>query len=153
MSLFSFSKKKELIPASEQQPILEAIKWAEQKTSGEVRVYIESHCRFVNPIDRALEVFHGLKMHETKDRNAVLVYIALKDHQLAVYGDKGIHEKVGDDYWRRDVDKMIAAFNGENIVNGIAAVVTDIGEALHTHFPYDSDTDKNELPDEIVFGH
>jgi hypothetical protein len=30
--------------------------------------------------------------------------------------------------------------------------VIDIGDALHTHFPFDNDTDKNELPDDIVFG-
>jgi uncharacterized membrane protein len=30
--------------------------------------------------------------------------------------------------------------------------VIQIGEALTTHFPYDNDTDKNELPDQIVFG-
>lgn len=92
-------------------------------------------------------------MYETKDRNAVLVYIALKDRQLAIYGDEGIHQRVGQEFWENEVKKMISEFNAEHFAEGVAAVVRDIGDALHSYFPYDKDEDKNELPDEIVFGH
>ena len=85
-------------------------------------------------------------------KNAALVYIAIKDKQLAVFGDEGIHQKVGDAYWENEVKKMIAAFNRNNITEGISQCVKSIGEALCTHFPYDEHTDKNELPDDIVFG-
>jgi len=147
------TSKKPLIPSEDQAIILEAIRWAEKKTSGEVRVYIESHCAFVNPVDRAIDIFGGLKMYETKDRNAVLVYIALKDRQLAIYGDEGIHQRVGQAFWEREIAKMISEFNADRFGEGVAAVVRDIGDALHSHFPYDKDEDKNELPDDIVFGH
>ena len=106
----------------------------------------------MDAIDRAKEIFAELKMYETADRNAVLVYVALKDKQLAVFGDEGIHSKLGNDYWNAEVRKMISKFNKENYADGIKEVVTDIGEALTQHFPYNNDTDKNELPDDIVFG-
>ncbi|HEY8388701.1 MAG TPA: TPM domain-containing protein [Parasegetibacter sp.] len=150
--LFSSSSKKGLIPEKDQALIIEAIKDAEKQTSGEIRVYMEKHCRFVDPVDRAMEVFETLKMHQTKDRNAVLVYIALNDHQLAVFGDEGIHQKVGQKFWEAEVSKMIAEFKADHFGEGVAEVVRDIGEALRLHFPYDRETDKNELPDEIVFG-
>jgi len=86
------------------QQIVAAIGQAERQTSGEIRVFVESRCRFVNPLDRAAEVFTGLKMDQTAQRNAVLVYVALKDRQLALYGDKGIHEKVGDAFWNTRSD-------------------------------------------------
>ena len=47
---------------------------------------------------------------------------------------------------------MIATFDRKDYAKGIAECVIQVGEALRTHFPYDRDTDRNELPDEIVFG-
>lgn len=145
-------KKKEFFTDEEKQLIVEAVQNAERRTSGEIRVFVEHRCRYVNAIDRAIEIFENLQMHKTQLRNAVLVYVAIKDRQLAVFGDEGIHEKVGNEYWANEVVKMIHAFNRENIAQGIAQCVKNIGEALCTHFPYDKDTDKNELPDDIVFG-
>lgn len=121
-------------------------------TSGEVRVFVESHCRFVDALDRAAELFFKLEMDETDDRNAVLVYIAVRDHQLAVFGDEGIHQKVGMEYWQKEVRMMTENFKKDNYAEGIRQCVLDIGAALHQHFPYDHDTDKNELPDDIIFG-
>ena len=150
--MLSLFKKKELFTPEEKETIVEAVQKAERRTSGEVRVFVERRCRYVNAIDRAVEIFENLQMHQTQLRNAVLVYVAIKDRQLAVFGDEGIHKKVGDQYWANEVVKMINAFNRDNIAEGISQCVDDIGEALCTHFPYDKNTDKNELPDDIVFG-
>jgi uncharacterized membrane protein len=152
--MFSIFKKKkvEFFSETENELIVAAIKSAEQRTSGEVRVYVESRCRFMDAIDRAVELFHKLGMHETADRNAVLVYVAMKDHQLAIYGDEGIHKKVGTEFWNEELKHMLKEFNKENYAEGIATVVREIGEVLVQHFPYDKQTDKNELSDDIVFG-
>jgi len=152
MSLFSFFKKKDFFTEEEKLQIIEAVRNAEKRTSGEVRVFVESRCSYMDAIDRAKEIFSELKMNETADKNAVLVYVALKDKQLAVFGDEGIHTKLGNDYWNAEVRKMISNFNKENYAEGIKEVVKDIGEALTQLFPYNNDTDKNELPDDIVFG-
>ncbi len=146
-----FPARKLLQPA-EEQLITDAIQAGEKQTSGEIRVYIESHCRFVDPLDRALEVFGSLKMYETRQRNAVLVYVAIKDRQLAVFADQGIHEKMGQQFWNDTVRTMLQHFNRQQYGAGIAGLVSETGQALQTHFPYDKDTDTNELPDDIVFG-
>jgi len=145
-------RRKEFFTDEEKQTIVDAVRSAEQRTSGEVRVFVESRCRYVNAIDRAVEIFENLKMQNTELRNATLVYVAIKDRQLAVFGDEGIHQKVGNEYWANQVMKMINAFNRDNIAEGIRQCVLNIGEALAMHFPYDRNTDKNELPDDIVFG-
>ena len=147
-----FFKKKEFFTAEEKHQIVKAVQDAEQRTSGEVRVFVESRCRYVDAIDRAAEIFFGLEMQKTAQRNAVLVYVAIKDRQLAIFGDEGIHQKVGDQYWKDEVQKMISNFNRDQCSNGIKQCVEEIGEALHAHFPYDRKIDKNELPDDIVFG-
>jgi uncharacterized membrane protein len=150
--MWPFSKKKDFFSKEDNEMIVQAIRDAERQTSGEVRVFVESKCRFIDPLDRALEIFAELKMQNTEQRNAVIVYVAIKDRQLAVYGDAGIHQKTGHEYWKAAVDNMILQFNKENYAAGIANCVTMIGKALQEHFPYYKDVDKNELPDEIIFG-
>jgi uncharacterized membrane protein len=152
VGLFPLFKKKPLMSASDEEQIVNAIRAAEKNTSGEVRVYVESHCRFVDPVDRATEVFFGLKMNDTDDHNGVLIYVALKDRQLAVYGDAGIHARVGKEYWQNAVTQMLQLFNKEDHVAGICQTVSTIGQTLAKEFPYEANDDKNELPDEIVFG-
>lgn len=149
MPLFS---RKPLFNEAQQQQIVAAIQSAERRTSGEIRVYVESRCRYVDPLHRAAEVFGGLHMEKTAGRNGVLVYVALKDRQLALFGDKGIHEKVGSEFWDERVKNILGHFNKADYAGGLARMITEIGEALQRHFPYDKGTDKNELPDDIVFG-
>jgi uncharacterized membrane protein len=152
--MFNFFRKKatQYFSEEEKQLVTSAIQSAEHRTSGEVRVFVESKCAYMNALDRAIEIFNKLKMHQTAQRNAVLVYVAVKDRQLAIYGDKGIHEKVGDAFWNESVQTMLSHFNANNYAQGIADVIKEVGEALREHFPYDAATDINELPDDIVFG-
>lgn len=150
--MFPFRKKKEFFSPADNEKIVQAIRSAEMHTSGEIRVFIENRCRFVDAMDRALEIFTNLKMEQTESRNAVLLYIALKDRQLAVYGDRGIHEKVGHEFWNIAVKEILSHFNQDDYAGGISSCVAEIGHSLHQYFPYNKDTDKNELPDEIIFG-
>ncbi len=151
--MFSFlRKKKDFFTPEQRLGIVEAIRKNEKRTSGEIRVFVESKCSWMNPLERAYEVFYGLGMEKTEDKNGVLIYVAVKDRQLAIFGDENIHKKLGNDYWQQEVNKMVKKFTSENVPEGIRQCVEDIGEALHYHFPYNNDTDKNELPDDIVFG-
>ena len=153
MNLFSFftGKKKSFFSKEDEERMVQAIRFAEKQTSGEVRLYIESSCSFINPIDRAKELFAELKMHETKDRNGVLLYFAMKDRQMAIWGDEGIHQKMGQAFWEKEVANILSEFKSNHFVEGICHMIQDVGDALKTHFPYASD-DKNELDDNIVFG-
>lgn len=152
MGIFSFlSRKQNWFTPQENEAIVNAIRAAEKRTSGEIRVFVESRCSFVDPVDRAVEIFFGLKMDKTEDRNGVVLYIAMKDHQLAVFGDKGIHDKVGTEFWNKEVNKMLSSFSRENYTDGIVQIITEIGDTLVSNFPYENE-DRNELPDDIVFG-
>ena len=152
MKLFPWQKKKEFFTEEEKQQLVAAIQNAEQQTNGEVRVFVESKCRYVDALDRAQEIFFQMKMNETDQRNATLIYVAVKDQQAAVFGDEGIHQKMGRQYWQDEVSKMLLHFKNEKLADGICLGITDLGAALKFYFPFDRITDKNELPDEIVFG-
>ncbi len=152
--MFNWFNKKAVnfFSIQEKELIVDAVKTAELQTSGEVRVYIESKCLFVDPLDRAKELFDQLNMYNTAERNAVLVYIAMKHRQLAVFGDEGIYQKTGASFWNEQVKTMLHHFNSSDYAEGIAEVVLKIGEALKIHFPYNPVHDTNELSDDIVFG-
>ena len=152
MGIFPLFKKKAFFSASENEQLVEAIRLAEKETSGEIRLYVESKNAFVDPINRAKEIFYKLKMQDTEHRNAVLLYIAIKDKQLALYADEGIYIKAGTDYWNEAVKQMLAHFANEKMAIGIDQCIKQIGETLKEKFPYSPTDDKNELPDEIVFG-
>lgn len=151
MALLPFIKKREFFTGEQQRLMVEAIQNSEKNTSGEVRFFVESKCKFVDPVDRASEIFFSLKMEETKDRNAVLLYMAMDDHQLALFADEGIYKRLGRQYWNDEVQKIISHFTKNDYTGGICHVINDIGDALQKEFPYES-SDKNELPDEIIFG-
>ena len=152
MKILPWQKKREFFTDGEKQQLVEAIRKAEEQTSGEVRIFVESRCKYVDALDRAREIFIQLKMNETELRNGTLIYVAIKDRQAAVFGDEGIHQKVGKKYWEDEVSKMMVHFKNEKLTEGLCQVIYDLGEALKFYFPYNSDTDKNELPDELVFG-
>ena len=138
--------------ATQQEQLLLAIRQAEQRTSGEIRVFMERRCRYMDATDRAAEIFFEQKMQQTAQRNAVLIYIATQDHQLAIWGDQGIYEKLGHSYWQNRVQEMLGLFSKEDYLAGLNSCIGAIGEALHQHFPYDRHSDSNELSDEILFG-
>jgi len=152
VGIFPLFKNKVFFSASDNEQIVDAIRHAEKETSGEIRVFVESKNSFVNPVDRAAEIFYKLKMQDTEHRNAVLLYIAIKDKELALFADEGIYKKAGAAYWNAAVKNMIAQFTKDSISNGIEQCILQIGETLKEAFPYSPSDDKNELPDEIVFG-
>lgn len=150
--MWPFRRKKPFFSHEENEQIVQSIQDAERQTSGELRIFVESRCKYVDPLDRAAEVFAKLQMEKTELRNGVLFYIAIKDKQLAIFADSGIHSAAGDKYWKEAVQQILSVFSKESIITGITTSIAKIGDALKTHFPYDKDVDKNELPDEIIFG-
>ncbi len=126
-----------------QRKIVEAITRAECKTSGEIRVHVKSKCG-PEPMKQAQKVFSRLGMHQTKDRNGVLIFVAWKSRQFAIIGDKGIDQQVGDLFWNQTRDAMSHHFSKNDFAGGIVAGIQSVGEKLKAYFPAQVD-DKNEL--------
>lgn len=129
--------------------MIEAIKQAEKNTSGEIRIHFENHCK-KDVLDRASEVFAELKMHKTRQRNGVLIYVALEDKKLAILGDAGLNAKVPENFWDEVKNNTIEKFKQRQICEGVCQAVLQAGQQLKQYFPYQKD-DVNELSDEISF--
>ena len=150
--MIPFFKKRQLLTSAQQEQVLAAIQEAEKKTSGEIRLFIEEKNPLMDTLERAREIFFRLQMDKTKHRNGVLLYIAHKHRELALFGDEGIHQKLGSEYWQKEVKLMLAHFKEYQLFEGLQYCIGSIGKALQEKFPYVPGEDKNELPDELVFG-
>ena len=143
-------KLEDFLTENEEQEIINAIRTAEEKTSGEIRVHLERTSK-IDIYDRALEVFHFLKMDNTKLQNGVLIYVAIDDKSFVIYGDKGINDVVPQNFWDSTKEIMVSHFKKRNFKQGLVEGIIKAGEELQNHFPWEH-IDKNELPDNISKG-
>lgn len=127
-----------------------AIVSAEKQTSGEIRIHIDKDTD-LQIEDRAVEVFELLHMHQTKQRNGVLIYMSLRERQFMVLGDVGINEKVKADFWDEVVENMSIYFKNNEFAKGLMEGVFTTGNKLKEYFPIKPD-DNNELSNKISFG-
>ena len=113
--------------------IVGAIREAERKTSGAIRVFI-SHKHIDNPVAAAQAEFMRLGMNRSPERNGVLIFVAPRAHKFAVIGDEGVHAKCGDEFWRKLADAMAGYFRKSEFTAGIIHGVQKAGELLAEHF-------------------
>lgn len=136
----------------EQEKIVQAINLAENLTSGEIRLVVERRTpKKLEALQQAQFYFEKLGMHETSQRNGVLIYLAVEDHQFAIIGDAGINQKVPSDFWEKTKETMISFFKNEDYLQGLIAGIKESGRELAHYFPR-LDDDVNELPNDIYFG-
>jgi len=144
------SKVEDFLSPSEEVEIIEAIRTAEQNTSGEIRVHLEAHSK-IDAMDRATEVFDFLHMANTKQSNGVLIYVAVEDRTLVIMGDSGINDLVPTNFWEGTKDTIISNFKNGEMGKGLVDGILKAGQQLKKHFPYKKG-DSNELPNEISVG-
>ena len=142
---------KTFLSKDETESVLKSIRKNESATSGEIRIFIESRCPFMDPIERAKEIFLQLKMYNTTDRNAVLIYIAYKDKDFALFADSAIYHKVTESFWQAESKQLAKHFHQKHFLEGITNCIHAVGQKLQHFFPWEGEQ-KNELPDEIIFG-
>ena len=141
-----------LFTKEEEARIVSAIRGAERNTSGEIRLFVEDFCMRDYPVERASEVFQLFGMFNTKERNAVLIYLAEKSHHFAIWGDAGIHQRVGPHFWEQEKKLLQEHFRRDEAAEGICLAIQLIGARLSEYFPADDNDNDNELPDEIIYG-
>lgn len=143
-------KAKDFFNKEQLDKIVQSIEKAELNTSGEIRFHLESRCKG-DALKRAIQVFKNLSMHKTNLRNGTIIYLATVDQKFAIVGDKGINEKVPDNFWDDVKEQMSVKFKESDFVSGICDGIEMIGEKLKEFFPYQSD-DVNELSDDVSIG-
>jgi uncharacterized membrane protein len=145
-----FLKKhpKKFFSPVEQEKIVREIIWAEEKTSGEIRVHLDRHAG-KDILQKAQSIFFRLGMEKTRHRNGVLIYLATDQRKFAILGDEGIHRVLPEGAWEGIKNAMQKHFHEGQFCEGICLAIRQVGEKLHTHFPAEEGP-HDELPNEVT---
>lgn len=145
-------RTKEFLSKLDHGRIVKAIQDAEAKSSGNIRVYLQRGEIGGEALPLAQKQFLKFKMDRTQHRNAVLIFVAPRAQKFAVVGDAGIHQKCGNDFWSRVVEKMGTHFRQEHFTDALVDAIRDLGRVLSEQFPRQIGEKVNELPDDVVEG-
>lgn len=140
---------KNFFNSEESSKIVAAIATAEKNTSGEIRVHLAKKIKG-EVLPEAIQTFGRLGMQKTALRNGILIFLVPEQKVFAIYGDRGINEKVPSNFWEEEKDLLLQYFKEGKYADGVCEVVHQVGEKLQTFFPIQPD-DKNELSNEISF--
>lgn len=138
----------EIFDSSELKKIEEAVTEAEKLTNAEIKPAIINYC-WGSLHKKAKIVFEKYKLHNTRERNAVMIMLVVKNRELLIYGDEGITQKVGVDFWVKTKDEMIKSFKENDFLKGMIDGIQNAGEQLAKYYP-PSEDDVNELSNEVI---
>lgn len=138
-----------LLSDQDEARVIAAIRAAEARTSGEIRVHVERRTTG-SVMATAGRWFRRLGMEATAERNGILFYIAVDDREFAIVGGAGIHAAVGDAFWESLRDALRVDFAKGDAASGLIRAIGEAGSLLAEHFPRGSG-DVNELSDEISY--
>ena len=142
-------KVKSFLGAVEHERVVQAIRDAEARSAGEIRVHVTAQT--VDDAQAAAAAqFEALGMTKTAERNGILIYIAPQSQKFAIIGDIGVHTKCGTDFWHSVAKVMGDDFRGGRFTDGIVKGVMQAGDLLARNFPCaPGRADVNELPDTV----
>ena len=140
-----------LLRKVDQRRIQEAIREAEKRTSGEIRVSVSS--LIWGDVRKAAEkAFVRMGMAATTERNAVLFFVVPARRKFVVLGDTGIHQKAGQEFWHHIARLVSDSFRQANFTDGLVRAIETVGAALASHFPRDANQPRGVLPDDVDYG-
>jgi putative membrane protein len=94
----------------------------------------------------AREQFFEQRLHLTRARTGVLIFVSVAEHYVEIIADEGINALVPPGTWDRAVAEFVEEVRAGRITEGFLAVVEVVGTRLAKHFPRAGD-DRDELPD------
>lgn len=137
-------------PASALDAITTAVKDAERKHGGEIRVAIEADLPLRNLFaaqtgrERAVQVFSELCVWDTAARNGVLIYLCLADRNIEIVADRGFEGRVSADQWSAVCHAMEQQLRAGQFAKAVTDAVRAVSALIAAQFPI---ADRNELSD------
>ena len=138
---------RELFSNQDLEELHQAIAEAEKLTSGEIKLNFEYDVQ-QDPLLHARRIFEALGLVKTRERNATLIAVFLKDRKFAVLGDAGIHERVPVDFWQSIAARIETRFRAGQFKLGLLEGIAELSEKLAAYFPRQAD-DRDEIDNSI----
>jgi uncharacterized membrane protein len=131
----------------EEQAVVDQIRTAELRTSGEIRVVITSRWVF-RPEHHAWKAFHRLGVGRTRNRNGALIVLFVRRRRFVVLGDSGLAGVVAPEYWQGIAGTVTELLREGHKVDALASAIRTLGETMAAHWP-PVDGNPDELPNAI----
>lgn len=144
-------RTKEFLSRLDHDRVVAAIRRAEAKSSGQIRIYVQRGELADDALEHAQQKFTKLGMHKTTERNGILIFVAPRARKFAVIGDEGVHARCGNEFWDQLVEGMGVHFSAEHFTDAIVDAIDEAGSLLARYFPKTS-ASENELPDDVIEG-
>jgi putative membrane protein len=93
----------------------------------------------------AREQFFEQRLHLTRARTGILIFVSVAEHYVEIIADEGINALVPPGTWDKAVADFVEQVRAGRIAEGFLAVVDVVGARLAEHFPRAAD-DLDELP-------
>ena len=143
------NKPKKFLSKQELTRVTAKIAGAEQMTSAEIKVVILRQC-WTDLRKKTRKIFKKHKLDKTAEHNCVLIVLVTTNREFLIYGDEGIHEKVGQHFWDEVRNAMIEKFKENEFGEGLCVGIHLVGQKLAPLFPY-REGDVDEISNEVVF--
>lgn len=122
---------------------------AEQLTSAELRVVLTKSSWF-GIKSKAHKLFRKYGLDKTAQRNAAMILVDMRSRELLIYGDDGVHQRVGQMFWNDVRDAMVEELGEGRLADALATGIRLVGERLALLFPAVAN-DRNEIANDVIF--
>ena len=99
--------------------------------------------------DQAFQEFFRAKLHETRGRTGVLLFVSLLEHRVVVMADEGIAARLPAGVWEETVQSVLSRIARGRLADGLAEGIERIGALLAEHAPRGPESG-NQVPDRII---
>jgi len=97
----------------------------------------------------AREQFFLQKLHETKGRTGILIFVSVAEHYVEIIVDTAIADSVDNQVWDETVAEFIGHVRRGDISKGFDSAIEHCREVVWEHFP-SPDGRPDELPNHLI---
>lgn len=118
-----------------------------------LRIVIPSRLRKEKVTKGAMLRFLTEGLAQTEERTGILIYLSLLEHEARILADKGIHQRVPENYWDQNMADILKGLaqrssNKNAPTQALCKVIENMGSKLALEFPA-STNDRNELSNKV----
>lgn len=97
----------------------------------------------------AREQFVAHRLHHTRQRSGVLLFVSVAEHYVEILADEGVASRVAPHEWDAIVAGLVARVRTGAVGQGFVEAIDRCGDLLAQHCAI-APGDKNELPDRLI---
>lgn len=133
----------------ERQRLSAMIAGAERLTSAEFKIILTGSS-WLGLGNKARKLFAKHGLDKTPQRNAVMILVDYRSHELLVYGDEDAHVRLGQAFWDSITGAMIDEVKGQGLCVALCTGLHLLGEALAAIYPADAVV-PDRISNEVVY--